>query len=52
LQHFAGRDVDSAGMAVRYPGERAFETRQRNLREGIPVDAEVWERILSERWRN
>jgi 3-dehydro-L-gulonate 2-dehydrogenase len=52
LQHFAGRDVDSAAVAVRYPGERAFETRQRNLREGIPVDAEVWERILSERGRD
>lgn len=57
LRSFAGRNFSSAtsadaGGAVRYPGERAFEARRRNLREGIPVDAEVWERILSGRWRD
>jgi 3-dehydro-L-gulonate 2-dehydrogenase len=52
LQYFGGRDFGSAGEAVRYPGERAFQARQENLRDGIPVDAEVWERILSGRWRD
>ena len=33
------------GQAVRYPGERAAEQRERNLREGMVVNAEVWEEI-------
>jgi 3-dehydro-L-gulonate 2-dehydrogenase len=52
LQFFVGRNSGSADEPVRYPGERAFEARQRNLRDGIPIDAEVWERILSGRWRD
>jgi 3-dehydro-L-gulonate 2-dehydrogenase len=31
---------------VRYPGERVLETRSVNLRDGIPVDEDVWEKIL------
>jgi 3-dehydro-L-gulonate 2-dehydrogenase len=33
------------GDGVRYPGERALATRRRNLADGIPVDAAVWEEI-------
>ena len=33
------------GMKILYPGERVWETRMRNLREGIPVDPEIWEKI-------
>ena len=33
------------GQAVRYPAERELKTREENLREGIPVIDEVWERI-------
>jgi len=27
---------------VRYPGERTLETRNRNMREGVPVDPAIW----------
>ena len=30
---------------VRYPGERTRETRERNLKEGVPVDREVWKAV-------
>ena len=33
------------GKEVRYPGERELKTREENLREGIPVIDEVWEKI-------
>jgi 3-dehydro-L-gulonate 2-dehydrogenase len=33
-------------VRVRYPGERAFKTRQQNLRDGVPVDDNVWQRII------
>lgn len=33
------------GRPVTYPGERTLLTRQRNLRDGIPVLDEVWEKI-------
>lgn len=36
-----------AGESVRYPGERTFDTRQRNLREGIPIDDGVWGSIVA-----
>lgn len=38
---------DSSGARARYPGERAFETRQKHLAGGIPVDADVWAAITS-----
>ena len=33
--------------AVRYPGERALQTRNDNLQRGVPVDPEVWEHVLA-----
>lgn len=27
---------------VRYPGERTLETRNRNMRDGVPVDPAIW----------
>jgi 3-dehydro-L-gulonate 2-dehydrogenase len=27
---------------VRYPGERTIETRNRNMRDGVPVDPAIW----------
>jgi 3-dehydro-L-gulonate 2-dehydrogenase len=30
---------------VRYPGERALESRKRNLAEGIPVEEEIWQYV-------
>lgn len=31
----------------RYPGERTLATRQENLEKGIPVDAGIWEEVLT-----
>ena len=33
------------GGRVRYPGERTWQTRQENLRQGVPVNEEVWRSI-------
>jgi 3-dehydro-L-gulonate 2-dehydrogenase len=30
---------------VRYPGERTLETRNRNMREGVPVDPAIWREV-------
>ncbi len=32
---------------VRYPGEKTVEIRKENLRKGIPVQKEIWDRICS-----
>lgn len=36
-----------AGKTVRYPGEQILRTREENMRLGLPVDPEIWERILA-----
>jgi 3-dehydro-L-gulonate 2-dehydrogenase len=33
------------GTRARYPGERTWETRRRNLAEGIPVDPQIWREV-------
>jgi len=50
LQSIAGADeatriVDAilADLQVRYPGERALETRRQYLDEGIPVEPSAWQ---------
>jgi 3-dehydro-L-gulonate 2-dehydrogenase len=42
LHHAAPADPD---RPVRYPGERALELREENMRLGVPVDPEIWRRI-------
>lgn len=37
----------SDGESILYPGERAWQTRQKNLAHGIPVDAEKWQAVLA-----
>jgi len=32
---------------IRYPGEQTFRLREENLRLGVPVDPEIWQRISS-----
>lgn len=32
---------------VRYPGERVLKTRIENIRDGIPVDDDVWKKIIN-----
>lgn len=34
------------GERTYYPGERTVETRNRNLKEGIPVSEVIWEKVL------
>lgn len=34
------------GAEIRYPGERAYNTRMANLENGIPVLPEIWDKIL------
>jgi 3-dehydro-L-gulonate 2-dehydrogenase len=34
--------LHAGGGSVRYPGERTLETRNRNLRDGVPVDPAIW----------
>ncbi len=34
------------GNKTYYPGERTLQTRVRNLKEGIPVSEEVWQRVM------
>lgn len=36
-----------AGQPVLYPGERTLATRERNLKEGIPVNEKIWQQVLS-----
>lgn len=37
IAHLHGGEGDA-----RYPGERTLETRNRNMREGVPVDPAIW----------
>jgi 3-dehydro-L-gulonate 2-dehydrogenase len=42
--------ADEAGRGeVRYPGQRTLAIRRQNLTEGIPVEADVWEQISSDK---
>ena len=34
------------GVKTYYPGERTKQTRARNLKQGIPVSEEVWNKVL------
>lgn len=34
------------GGAITYPGENTLITRERNLKEGIPVDEKIWNTVL------
>lgn len=39
--------AEDEGKPVRFPGEGTLQTRERNLREGIPVDEEIWQQVLA-----
>jgi 3-dehydro-L-gulonate 2-dehydrogenase len=34
------------GKQILYPGERVLQTREKNLKNGIPVLKEIWEQVL------
>lgn len=40
------RAASGGADAVRYPGERTLRLREESAREGVPVDPEIWQRIL------
>lgn len=33
--------------SIMYPGERAYITRDENLKKGIPINREIWKKIIS-----
>jgi 3-dehydro-L-gulonate 2-dehydrogenase len=35
------------GKQIQYPGEGTLKTREHNLKEGIPVDGEIWKKVLA-----
>lgn len=37
--------LEDEDNAIRYPGESTLRTRERNLKDGIPVDEEIWEKV-------
>ncbi|MDR3230383.1 MAG: Ldh family oxidoreductase, partial [Synergistaceae bacterium] len=39
---------DEDGSDIRYPGEGSARRRADNARNGIPVDDEIWNKILKE----
>jgi 3-dehydro-L-gulonate 2-dehydrogenase len=45
VAHLHGGDGD-----VRYPGERTLETRARSLRDGVPVDPDIWTSVKAGNW--
>jgi 3-dehydro-L-gulonate 2-dehydrogenase len=40
-------DFKTSVPAVRYPGENVVKTREKNLKEGIPVSRSIWDQIKS-----
>ena len=47
LAYMGDSDLADQNQRVRYPGERAFESRQRQFKEGIEVNDEIWEEIAN-----
>jgi 3-dehydro-L-gulonate 2-dehydrogenase len=37
--------LENPDNAIRYPGESTLKTRERNLKDGIPVDEKIWEKV-------
>ncbi|MEO6520786.1 MAG: 3-dehydro-L-gulonate 2-dehydrogenase [Mucilaginibacter sp.] len=38
---------EKEGGKISYPGENTLRTRERNIKEGIPVDETIWNKVLS-----
>ncbi len=34
------------GDKIYYPGERSAATRNKNIKDGIPVDKSIWKKIM------
>jgi 3-dehydro-L-gulonate 2-dehydrogenase len=46
LAYVAGSKAMPGSPEIRYPGQRSFRERERQLREGIEVDDGVWQAIV------
>jgi 3-dehydro-L-gulonate 2-dehydrogenase len=47
ITDFKQSELMDENHPIRYPGERVVETREENLRDGIPVNKEVWHSITN-----
>ncbi|MBI9095173.1 MAG: 3-dehydro-L-gulonate 2-dehydrogenase [Sphaerochaeta sp.] len=47
LADLKASDAIDPNNPVRFPGERRKSLREENMREGIPVDEKIWEKICS-----
>lgn len=47
IQDFVSAEPVDKNQPVRYPGQGMFAARQKNLANGIPVEPELWQEILS-----
>jgi 3-dehydro-L-gulonate 2-dehydrogenase len=46
IDDLKGSVPDGTDARIRYPGEKILQTREDNLQQGIPVNPQVWEKIL------
>lgn len=46
IKHIKDGKLMSGQKEVRYPGERTLATRKKQLKDGVEVDAKIWNQIL------
>lgn len=46
ISDFKDSHTDENGEVTRYPGERVIRTRETNMKNGIPVSADIWNKII------
>lgn len=47
IEDYRGAALNEGSGTLAYPGERVLQTRKENLEKGIPVNSEVWSKILA-----
>jgi len=47
LQHLHHARPEDPDQPIRYPGEQTLHIREENMRLGVPVDPELWQRLSS-----
>ena len=47
IADFLSAETINNDNSIRYPGQRIVQTRKENKRQGIPVNNEIWQQILS-----
>jgi 3-dehydro-L-gulonate 2-dehydrogenase len=45
ISYTKSSELEEPDKAIRYPGESMLATRERNIKEGIPVDENIWEKV-------